>query len=96
MATTPNVSTFELPQLNDLIERDFKDALESMPWELRNSNIVLETQMPRNSGVFTRYAEAIDVNELASSRPEGAQSRQARVQYGYEKDLEVKPFSLDL
>lgn len=96
MATTPNISTFELPQLNDLIERDFKDALESMPWELRESNIVLETMMPRNSGLFTRYAEAIDVNELASSRPEGDGSRQARVQYGYEKDLESKPFSLTL
>lgn len=96
MASTPNISTFELPQLNDLIERDFKDALESMPWELKESNIVLTTMMPQNSGAFTRYAEAIDLNELASSRPEGDQSRQARVQYGYEKDLEVNYISLDL
>jgi len=96
MATTPNISTFELPQLNDLIDRDFKDALKSMDWELRESNIVLENQMPKNSGLFTRYAEQIDVNELAASRPEGDFSKQAKVQYGYEKDLEIKPFSLAL
>ncbi len=96
MATTPNVSTFELPQLVDLIDRDFKDGLESMSWDLRKSNIVVETTMPKNSGVFTRYAEQIDTNEYASSRPEGDQARDAVVQYGYEKDLEVKPFAKKL
>lgn len=96
MPSTPNVSTFELPQLNDLITRDFNDAIKSNPWELRNSNIVIETSMPKQSGAFTRYAEALDLNELASSRPEGWQSRQARVQYWYEKDLEVNYVTLDL
>ena len=37
MATTPNISTFEFPQLTDLIERSFEKGLEEMDWEIRNS-----------------------------------------------------------
>lgn len=96
MATTPNFNTFAFPQLTDLIERKFNKNLEDMPWELRNAPFVREDSMPYNTGVHTRYAEELDINQYASFRAEGDESTQARVQYGYEKDLEVQPFSLSL
>ncbi len=49
MATTPNISTFELPQLTDLIERSFEQGLKDMDWELRNSPFVLEESMPMST-----------------------------------------------
>ena len=49
-----------------------------------------------HTGVFTRYDEAVVLDEYAFSRPEGDQAVQARVQFGYEKDLECKPFALAL
>lgn len=96
MASTPNLSTYELSQLTDLIERSFESNLKSMDWEIRNSWFVVEETLPMNTGVFTRYSENIHMNQYAASRPEGDQSIQARVQYGYEKDLEVKPFALSI
>lgn len=96
MATTPNFNTFAFPQLTDLIERQFNKNLEEMEWQLRKAPFVREDAMPYNTGVYTRYAEEIDLNQYASFRAEGDESAQAVVQYGYEKDLEVQPFSLAL
>lgn len=65
MATTPNISTFELPQLTDLIERSFEQGLKDMDWELRNSPFVLEESMPMNTGLYKRYAERLNLNRYA-------------------------------
>ena len=96
MATTPNISTFEFSQLTDLIERSFEKGLEEMDWEIRNSWFVLEETMPTGTGVYKRYAERLNLNRYAGQRDEGAQAIQARVQYGYEKDLAVNDFALQL
>lgn len=96
MATTPNISTFELPQLTDLIERSFEQGLKDMDWELRNSPFVLEESMPMSTWAYKRYAERLNLNRYAGQRDEGDQAIQARVQYGYEKDLAVNNFALEL
>lgn len=52
--------------------------------------------MPTGTGVYKRYAERLNLNRYAGQRDEGAQAVQARVQYGYEKDLAVNDFALQL
>jgi hypothetical protein len=49
-----------------------------------------------NTGVFKRFAERIHRNQYASGRDEGAVSKQAKVQYGYEKDMQVSTVSLEV
>ena len=96
MSTTANFNTFTLPQLTDLIDRKFNENLENMQWQLRKAPFVREDSLPYNTGVYTRYAESIDMNQYASRRAEWDQAVQAVVQYGYEKDLQVEPFAQSL
>lgn len=70
MSTTANFNTFTLPQLTDLIGRKFNENLENMQWQLRKAPFVREDSLPYNTGVYTRYAESIDMNQYASRRAE--------------------------
>lgn len=96
MATTPNVSSFTLGQMTDLIERSFNDSLKSLPQIMRNAPFVMEDTMSTGTGLFRRYAENVHRNQYARYRAEGDVAQQAAFQYGYEKDLAVKTQSLSI
>ena len=94
MATTATISSYTFSQLTDLIKRDFNDKLEILPQAMRNSGLVVETSIPHHTGDTKRFAERIHTTQYASVRDEGAASKQAEVQYGYEKDGTVQTASL--
>ena len=91
-----NMSTYSLPQMTDLIVRSFQDALESLPQDMRNSGIVIDDTIPMNTGVFKRFAERIHRDQYASSRAEGDRAAQGKVQYGYEKDMQVSTIAKEI
>ena len=78
-----------LPQLTDIIPRTFVYTHENFPYVMRNGPLVKVMPMPENTGLSTRFAEIIDVDQYAYIVDQGAQIPQAKFQYGYEKDLTV-------
>ncbi len=86
----PWINTDSLSQLTDLIERSFDEWQKSLPQEMRNSAFVVSDPKKEGTGDTTRYAERIEVDEYASTRDEWDTAEEAKVQYGYEKDLTVK------
>lgn len=92
----PNISSYTFPQMTDLVTRSFQDGLKTLPQVMRNSGIVVEEAMPQHTGEFKRFAERIQRNQYASVRDEWDVSKMAKVQYGYEKDLQVYTVSLEV
>lgn len=92
----PNISSYTFPQMTDLVTRSFQDGLEYLPQEMRRSGLVVEEAMPHHTGEFKRFAERIQRNQYASVRDEGDISKKAKVQYGYEKDMQVYTVSLEV
>lgn len=90
------LNTASLPQLTDLVTRMFEKGLESVPQNLRKSGIINEMAIPEGTGQFRRYAELPDRNLYAYNKAEGAAARQAAIQYGYEKDMQIKRIWLDV
>lgn len=84
------ISLLKLPQLGDLIDRKFEKALLEVPQVFKNSNIVVKEPMSMNTGLYKRFSERITTDTYSSLRPEGADSKVAKVQYGYEKDLFIQ------
>lgn len=92
----PNISSYTLPQMTDLVERSFKQGLDTLPQVMRNSGLVVEEAMPKHTGEFKRFAERLQRNQYASIRDEWDVSKMWKVQYGYEKDLQVYTVSLEI
>lgn len=92
----PNISSYTLPQMTDLVERSFQNALDTLPQVMRTSGLVVEEAMPEHTGEFKRFAERLHRNQYASIRDEGDVSKMWKVQYGYEKDLQVYTVSLEI
>lgn len=92
----PNISSYSFPQMTDLVTRSFQDGLETLPQSMRASGLVVEEVMPMHTGEFKRYAERIQRNQYASVRDEGDVSKKGKVQYGYEKDMQVYTVSLEI
>ena len=92
----PNISSYTFPQMTDLVNRSFQDWLQSLPQVMRTSGLVVEEAMPQHTGEFKRFAERIQRNQYASVRDEGDISKMAKVQYGYEKDMQVYTVSLEV
>ncbi len=90
------LNTATLPQLTDLVQRMFEKGLEQVPQVLRKSGIVNEMAVPEGTGQFRRFAELPDRNLYAANKDEGAPADQARIQYGYEKDMQIKRVGLDV
>ena len=90
------INSGSLPQFTDLVERNFMDTLESMPQVMRTSGLVVEDPLAQNTGEFKRYAERLHRNQYGFTRDEGDTAQQAKVQYGYEKDLQVHTVSLEV
>lgn len=94
MATTATINANSLPQFTDLVKRSFLDSLQSLEQTMRKAPFIIEETMPKNTGLFKRYAERLTRSEYASNRPEGDAAQQALIQYGYEKDLEVRTVAM--
>lgn len=92
----PNISSYTFPQMTDLVTRSFQDGLKTLPQAMRKSGLVVEEAMPQHTGEFKRFAERIQRNQYASVRDEWDVSKMAKVQYGYEKDLQVYTVSLEV
>lgn len=89
------LSTVSISQLTDLVERS---------WAVNNSNfvergnatrLVIEDDLAAHTGDTKRYTE-IDVEEFALNMDEGDNASQARVQYGYEKDMVMRRFAREI
>jgi len=91
-----NVSSYTLPQMQDLVDRSFLDGVKILPQIMKSSGIVVEQALPTNTWEYKRFAERLDRNQYASIRDEWDVSEQAKVQYGYEKDMQVYTVSLEV
>jgi len=80
-------SSFSQPQFTDLLNRSFLYAKKALPAVMRNASFVIKDTLPHGTGNVRRYAQAVDATQYAGIRAEGGVSRQAKIQYGYEKDL---------
>lgn len=92
----PQINTYALPQFTDLVKRSFTKALEELPLNLTRSDIIVKNVVPHGTGDVRRFAERLQRNQYASNRPEGDISTQARVQYGWEKDMTIYTVSLEV
>jgi len=92
----PQLNTATLPQLTDLVTRMFEKGLEQVPQVLRKSGLINEMAIPEGTGQFRRFSELPDRNLYATTKDEGANADQARIQYGYEKDMQIKRIGLDV
>ncbi len=90
------INSGSLPQFTDLVKRNFAYQLDEMPQVMRTSGFVMDDPMEQNTGEFKRYAERLHRNQYGSRRDEGDTAQQAKVQYGYEKDLQVHTVSLEV
>jgi hypothetical protein len=90
------LNTASLPQLTDLVERMFEKGLEQVPQNLRKSGLINEMAIPEGTGQFRRFAELPDRNLYAYTKDQGAAAQQAVIQYGYEKDAQIKRIGLDV
>lgn len=91
-----NISTYSLPQFTDLVKRSFTKNLEELPKVMRNADFVVKDVQPHGTGDVKRFAERLQRNQYASFRAEGDKSDNARVQYGYEKDLSIYTVALEV
>lgn len=94
MAIQINTATY--PQFTDLVNRVFLKALDSFDYKMRNSGLVRVETKPMNSWLFTRLAQAPVTTRFASRKPEGAAAKASKFQYGYEKDLQIYRYWLDI
>jgi len=84
-----NISSFQLSQLTDIVDRTFQDKQKTLPMVMKNSGIVSVNTMPMHTGDSKRFAERIDTSQYAGVRDEGEDAAEGVVQYGYEKDATV-------
>lgn len=76
-----------MPQFTDLIQRSFVFSGKKLESVMKAASFVIKDTLPHGTGNTRRYAEMVDADQYAGVRDEGGVSRQARIQYGYEKDL---------
>jgi hypothetical protein len=62
---------------------------------MRNAPFVISNPIPHGTGDTRRYAEDIDADQYAGVRDEGGPAKQAKIQYGYEKDLQTYTIAQD-
>ncbi len=92
----PNISTYTLPQMTDLVKRSFLKKQKNFPKIMRDAEFVVSDTMPHGTGDTKRFAERVTRNQYASTRPEGSVSAMAQVQYGWEKDATAYTVSLEI
>jgi hypothetical protein len=90
------ISTYTLPQMTDLVSRMFTKRLENYPYVIKNSGLVVEQNAPQGTGLFRRIAERPVKTLYARIKAEGAPASQAQWQYGYEKDIQIFRYGLDI
>lgn len=94
MSLTAILNSGSMSQFTDLVKRTFTETVKSLPQVMRNAPFVNVVSIPENTGLYKRFAERLHRNEYASQRAEGDQSKNAKVQYGYEKDMVINTTSL--
>lgn len=93
----PNLSSYSISQLTDLVNRTFEEAkVKPLDNLMRKSDIVKTDVLPLHTGDTRRYAEAIVRSQYAGIRDEWDSSVTGKVQYGYEKDVQTYTVSLEV
>jgi len=87
------ISSYSFSQLTDIANRTFIYLNKTLPQVMRNASFVIKDVIPHGTGDTRRYAEDIDADQYAGVRDEGGVSRQAKIQYGYEKDAQTYTIS---
>lgn len=90
------LNTASVSQFTDLVTRTFNDTMKSFPFTIRDSGMVKYDARGMNEGLFNRLAQAPVTTRFASFIPEGQSARAASFQYGYEKDLQIRRYGLDI
>lgn len=90
------ISTFTLPQMTDILSRMFTKRLENYPYVMKSSGLVMEQNAPQGTGLFRRIAERPVKTLYSKVKPEGAPAQAAQWQYGYEKDIQILRYGLDI
>jgi hypothetical protein len=89
------LNTISLPDFTKLANIKFQKEIQSLPAVMRNSGMVVEEQVPMNTGDTRDYGE-IDTNEYASRKREGDQSKRSKIQQGYHKIVKAYRISEDV
>jgi len=82
--------------MTDVVNRTFTKKMEALPMAMKNSGIVIMEDIPKNTGDSRILAERVHTDLYASVRDEGDSSKTGRVQYGYEKALQVYTVSYEI
>jgi hypothetical protein len=90
------LNTGSVSQFTDLVKRMFNDSIKSFPSVFQDSGLVKFEVRDMNDGIYTRVTQAPVTTRFASFVPEGQNARAAAFQYGYEKDLQVRRYGLDI
>jgi len=90
------LNTATLPQFTDLVTRMFTEKLVTVPQLMRTSWLVREQAIPEWTGQFRRFAEFPDRSLYAKIKDEGNAAQKAKIQYWYEKDLQVVRKGIDI
>jgi len=90
------LNTATLPQFTDLVSRMFTEKLQSLPQVMKTSWLVRVERIPEQTGQFRRFAEFPDRSMYAKIKDEGSAAQKAKVQYWYEKDLQVERKWIDI
>lgn len=91
-----NISSYDLPQMTDLVKRSFTKTQEMLPQVMRTSWIVIADTLPMHTGDSKRYAERIHRSQYAAIRAEWDSATGGKVQYGYEKDMQVYTVAMEI
>lgn len=82
-------SIYTLPQLVDVVKRNFQQKQDSYPRLFQNAPYLVKDPKGRNTGNSTLYAERIITDRYAGIRVDGESTPISPLQYGYEKPLIV-------
>ena len=89
-----NLQNFQA--FGDIINRLYEDNLKSIPWTMKTSGLIVETQIPDGSWSSRRHVEFPHSEEYASTKTEGGQSITAIVQEWYSKDTVASTISKNI
>ena len=87
MAATSLLSTITLPEMTDLVRRNFTAILNYYP--LQAEQLFIVDDLTEHSGDSKRYTE-YDVQQYGHNKPEGTNAQKMRSGVGYEKDMRAK------
>ncbi len=89
------LTTVSISQLTDLVQRSYAVNNTDFVENGNATKMMIVDDLEAHTGETKRYAE-IDVETFARNMDEGDNAAQAQVQYGYEKDMQMRRFAREI